>query len=39
VGLARAERIEVARNFKQLNTPIDVIMKATGLDEEEVKKL
>jgi predicted transposase/invertase (TIGR01784 family) len=33
------ERIEVAFNLKQLDTPIDVIVKATGLSAEEIEKL
>jgi predicted transposase/invertase (TIGR01784 family) len=33
------ERFEVARNLLKENTPVDLIVRATGLTFEEVKKL
>ncbi len=33
------EKIELATNFKNLGTPIDVIAKATGLSRDEIEKL
>ncbi len=35
----RAKQREMARNFKDLGTSIDVIVKATGLSREEVEQL
>jgi predicted transposase/invertase (TIGR01784 family) len=32
-------RTEVARNLKKMNTPVDVITKATGLSANEIEKL
>ena len=41
-GIAEGEQrknLENARNFKALGVSIDIIMKATGLSIEEIKKL
>ena len=35
----RLARLEMARNLKALNLPVDVITKATGLSEEEIRGL
>ena len=33
------ERYSIARSLKELNTPIDVIIKSTGLSEKEIATL
>ena len=35
----KEEKIEVARNLLSIGVEIDKIMKATGLSEEDIKKL
>ena len=36
---AKEKSLSIARSLKQLNTPIDVIVKSTGLSEEEITAL
>jgi predicted transposase/invertase (TIGR01784 family) len=36
---AKEKSLSIARSLKQLNTPIDVIVKSTGLSEKEIAAL
>ena len=36
---AKEKSLSIARSLRELNTPIDVIMKSTGLSEEEIAAL